>query len=307
MTRKGGMRKLSGGKKPKKYLRTFGVILLALACIAGVELAVCRIMEPALFQRITQPVVQMAHGVWERGQNLTQKVQSAVETYRQEKQEERRQQETTPVSQEIQEPQEDLGTLLQDPEITRFTSRQGQEVLTGGVVELVYFNQGEEPWASAAFGPDPIRGFGCGPTAMSMVVSSLEEQVVDPAKMARLAYEQGYCAPGSGSYLSIVEGMGRYFGLTAQSCGEISARELCQRLASGQLLVALMGPGHFTTGGHFIVLRGATLTGQVLVADPNSRERSLALWDPQLILDELSASRANGAPLWSFSVLGGGG
>ena len=73
----------------------------------------------------------------------------------------------------------------------------------------------------------------------------------------------------------------------------------------GQLLVALMGPGHFTDGGHFIVLRGVTLTGQVLVADPNSRERSLALWDPQLILDELSDSRSSGAPLWCFSALGG--
>lgn len=297
------MRTLSAGKKPKKYARTLGVILLGLVCVAGVELAVCRVMEPDLFQRVTQPVVQVAHGVWQRGQNLTQKVQSAVENYQQEKQE---QQETLPVSQEIQEPQEDPAGLLQDPEITQFAFHQGQEVLTGGVVELVYFNQGEEPWASAPFGPDQVRGFGCGPTAMSMVVSSLNSQVVDPAQMAQLADEQGYCAPGSGSYLSIVEGMAQQFGLTAQPCGEISAGELCQRLASGQLLVALMGPGHFTTGGHFIVLRGATLTGQVLVADPNSRERSLALWDPQLILDELSPSRTNGAPLWSFSAFRGG-
>ena len=54
---------------------------------------------------------------------------------------------------------------------------------------------------------------------------------------------------------------------------------------------------------HFIVLRGVTLTGEVLVADPNSRDRSLALWDAQLILDELSSSRIDGAPLWCFSML----
>lgn len=297
------MRRLRGEKKPKKkYGRVLGVLLLALMCVAGVELAVCRVMEPALFQRITHPVVQLARGAWARGQDLTEQVQSAVETHRQQAQ----QKQAVPVSQEIQEPQEDPGDLLQDPEVTRFVSRQGQEVLTGGVVELAYFNQGEEPWASASFGPDQIKGFGCGPTAMSMVVSTLSGQVVDPARMAQLAAQQGYCAPGSGSYLSVVEGMARYFGLTAQPCGEISAGELCQRLASGQLMVALMGPGHFTTGGHFIVLRGATLTGKVLVADPNSRERSLALWEPQLILDELSASRTDGAPLWCFAALGGG-
>ncbi len=297
------MRRLSGGKRPKKkYRYVLGVFLLALVCVAGVELAVCRVMEPALFQRITQPVVQLAHGVWARGQDLAQQVQSAAESRRQQEQ----QQQAALVSQEIQEPQEDLESLVQDPEITQFSSRLGQEVLTGGVVELAYFNQSEEPWASSAFGPDRMEGFGCGPTAMSMVVSTLSGQVVDPAAMAQLAAQQGYCAPGSGSYLSIVEGMAQHFGLTAQSCGEISSEELCQRLATGQVMVALMGPGHFTTGGHFIVLRGATLTGQVLVADPNSRERSLALWEPQLILDELSASRTDGAPLWCFDALGGG-
>lgn len=279
-----------------------GVLLLGLMCVAGVELAVCRYMDPELFDRITQPAVQAAQDLWERGQELSGQIKQSVGKSQSSEEEP---EEEVPVSQEIQEPEESQVPLIQDPEITRFVSRPQGETLTGGVVELVYFNQGEDPWADAPYGPDHIRGFGCGPTAMSMVVSTLTRSVVDPAQMAQLAYEQGYCAPGSGSYLSIVEGLAEHFGLTAQSCGEISAQELCRRLASGQLLVALMGPGHFTTGGHFIVLRGATLTGQVLVADPNSRERSLALWDPQLILDELSASRAHGAPLWGFSVLGG--
>ena len=77
--------------------------------------------------------------------------------------------------------------------------------------------------------------------------------------------------------------------------------ELLEELLSGKVLVALMGPGHFTNRGHFILLRGVTLSGQVLVADPNSAERSLSVWDPQLILDELSKSTNNGAPLWSIA------
>ena len=68
------------------------------------------------------------------------------------------------------------------------------------------------------------------------------------------------------------------------------------------MLVALMGKGHFTTGGHFILIRGVTLSGDVLVADPNSLERSLQTWDPQLILDELSSARDHGAPLWILSA-----
>ena len=63
-------------------------------------------------------------------------------------------------------------------------------------------------------------------------------------------------------------------------------------------MVALMGPGHFTSGGHFILLHGLTLGGEVLVADPYSREKSLMTWDPQLIIDELSATHSDGGPLW---------
>ena len=37
-----------------------------------------------------------------------------------------------------------------------------------------------------------------------------------------------------------------------------------------------MSAGHFTSGGHFILLRGVTLDGNILVADPNSRARSSA-------------------------------
>ena len=157
--------------------------------------------------------------------------------------------------------------------------------------------------ASRPFGPDPISGYGCGPTALSMLVSSLTDQDINPEEMAAWAYEHGYCAPGSGSYLSIVEGVSQAYGLSAESVPDLSPGELRQDLSSGHIFVALMGSGHFTSSGHFILLRGVTLDGKILVADPNSRERSLAAWDPEVILAELSQSRSSGAPLWRFSTL----
>lgn len=286
-------------KKHRKHLRTVGLVVLALACIAGVELAVCRFAEPELFRRITAPVSQAARSAWDWGKDLVGELKEAVSAASTQEQEEE-----PPVDQKIQEPTQEA-QLIQDPKVTQFDYRGDREVLTGGVIELIYYNQGEEPWANALYGRDPISGYGCGPTAMAMVVSSLSGQAVDPAQMAEIACEEGCWAPRSGSYLSIVQDLGQRFGLETRSCGIITADELCQRLASGELLVALMGPGHFTSGGHFIVLRGVSLTGEILVADPNSRERSLALWDPQLILDELSGSRTNGAPLWSFTAVGG--
>jgi hypothetical protein len=99
----------------------------------------------------------------------------------------------------------------------------------------------------------------------------------------------------------VVAGTAQAYSLQVESLAGCSQEELCDALLAGKMLVALMGPGHFTNGGHFILLRGVTLDGKILVADPNSRERSLTLWDPQLILDELSSSTSDGAPLWALS------
>ena len=276
--------------KRHRALKAVGLLALALVCIGGMELLVCRFAAPELYKKVTAPVSALVQRALDGGAQLTQALS--------------REDEEPPVDQKVSEPADGEVPPAEDPAVTEFVTRNGQEVLTGGVVDLVYYNQGEAPWADAAYGPDEIRGYGCGPTSMAMLISSLTGETLDPAHAAREAYEAGYCAPGSGSYLSVVEGMASRYGLSAEPCGDLSAEELCQQLASGNVFVALMGKGHFTDGGHFILLRGATLEGNVLVADPNSRERSLAGWDPQLILDELSPSRSNGAPLWRFSTLG---
>ena len=57
-------------------------------------------------------------------------------------------------------------------------------------------------------------------------------------------------------------------------------------MASGKLIVALMSKGHFTSSGHFMVLRGVTSEGKILVADPASKKRSEQEWDISIILDE---------------------
>jgi hypothetical protein len=276
-------------KKPK-IGRIVGAILgLAIVCIVGVELAVCRFADPALFQQVTQPVSSAFHSIH---QAILPVIASANSSNKE-----------LPDNQLASNPELEDDRSTQDPAVTEFTVQDGTEFLTGGNLPLVYFNQSESPWAEEYFGPDPIKGYGCGPTAMAMVVSSLSGELVDPAEMADWADQAGYCAPGSGSYPSLILGVADAFGLEAEGWTDWSAEQLSQSLASGKIFVALMSKGHFTSNGHFIILRGITLQGEVLVADPNSRDRSLIAWDPQLILDELSATRSSGAPLWCFSTL----
>ena len=68
------------------------------------------------------------------------------------------------------------------------------------------------------------------------------------------------------------------------------------------MIIAIMGAGHFTSSGHFIVLRGVTEDGKILVADPVSYNRSTTEWDVSTILSEVK-NAGSGGPFWSLSLI----
>ena len=119
--------------------------------------------------------------------------------------------------------------------------------------------------------------------------------------MADWAYENGYRCEGSGSFHSLIPEGARYFGLNVEGATRYEGQKIADALASGKLVVAIMGPGHFTTGGHFMVLRGVTAEGKILVADPGSYKRTGMEWDLSIILDESRRGAAAGGPFWIIS------
>jgi len=292
--------------RPVRYLL---IILLAVVCIGGAELLACRLFEPALYEDLMEPVREKAAETWDgvrqTGAVLANRAEAAGTSIRgwlkevTAKPPEPEVEEATALSQpELPPPKE-----LLDPLISDIVEREGVEYLTGGGVEIAYYDQTDEARAEQLYGTDPLGTHGCGPTAMAMAVSSLTEELVDPADMARLCVDRGYWCRGHGSYLSIVQGVAEAYGLECESVDldGLDEEDLYFRLSAGDVAVALMTRGHFTKGGHFILLRGTTLAGEILVADPASRERSLIPWDLSLILDELSPSRHDGAPFWILS------
>jgi hypothetical protein len=62
-----------------------------------------------------------------------------------------------------------------------------------------------------------------------------------------------------------------------------------------------MSKGHFTSGGHFIVIRGVTAEGKILVADPASVKRSGTEWNLGLIVNESNRNAGAGGPFWALS------
>ena len=313
-------------------------LLLALFCIGTVELIACRFFDPALFDAITAPVINAAvtavdtvrsaarsagEAVGELSERVCLQIEDAIEDAK-EKRADREleklqaQQAAEPdipdTATPPEEPEDQRATApllnipssICDPSVTELRTIGEREVLTGGPIKVVCYLQSDERWGNLKYGSDRISSHGCGPTAMAMVVSSMTDTLILPQDMAKWAVDHGYWARRSGSYHSIVIGTATAFGLQAEGYPLRDTDSLREELMSGNLFVALMGPGHFTQSGHFIILRGVTLSGDILVADPGSLERSLTAWDAQLILDELSKSTADGSPLWIISAPGNG-
>ncbi len=296
--------------KQNNFLRNLLLSLLLLTlCVGATELAFCHKADPRLFYEVTGPVISVSKTAAVSAANAISsaaastykavssaaasvstalssaaKTVSSIFTFK-----------TVTINEPTDSASASDGTA--PAPVTELDTSTDKEILTGGT-PLYYYNQKDEAWAYQLFGNDNIGSYGCGPTALAMTVSSLVRFDTDPAKMASWCASEGYWAPGDGSYLSIVKGTADHFGLQCVSLGKPTADVLREKLGSGGVIVALMGRGHFTRGGHFILLHGVTEDGKILVADPNSRENSLALWDAETIVSELSSSTDSGAPLW---------
>lgn len=287
---------------PRRSFRPGPILAAAAAlCITAGGLGVFALQAPELYSRFAGPILTGFSRIGELGRSALDGASLAAAELA------RAEEEPEEVLEESQQLDDSATTPPPRPrapfEVTSLIERDGQEILTGGAHEIIYYNQTYDRWADAPYGTDRLGGYGCGPTALAMAVSSLTGTAIDPAEMAQWCVEQNYWARKHGSYLSIVSGTAEAYGLTCTplSLEEADTDQVISRLATGQVIVALMGPGHFTSKGHFILLRGVTLDGSILVADPASVERSLTLWDLDLILEELSASRHHGAPLWVLS------
>ena len=93
------------------------------------------------------------------------------------------------------------------------------------------------------------------------------------------------------------DNIGGYGCLPVSGCTTSEPQRILDALADGKLVVAIMSEGHFTSSGHFIVLRGVK-DGQIMVADPASYKRSEQLWDLSIILNEASRRAGAGGPFW---------
>lgn len=175
------------------------------------------------------------------------------------------------------------------------TCTLGQASFNG---KIWYYDQTDykEPYGS--FGT--IATHGCGPTAMAIVVSSLLNAEHNPVELTKYACSNGYCTSG-GTKHDFFAAAAKKYGLTIKQVSRENSDEVLAALSGGKsIIIAIMGPGTFTSDGHFITLTGSD-GNQVFVHDPNNGDgkKFNKLWDFDLIKRE--TSKGTNTPFWIVS------
>ncbi|MEB1814639.1 C39 family peptidase [Adlercreutzia mucosicola] len=158
--------------------------------------------------------------------------------------------------------------------------------------EMPYLYQIDPTWSSAPYAGTDVAEAGCGPTSLAMVYVALTGKTdYDPEAMAAFSESGGYVEEGMTAWRFMRDGAAQ-LGLASRELSP-DAGQVLDALRSGQPVICSVGPGDFTTTGHFIVLAGVADDGGVVVHDPNSPANSAKTWEVDRILGQCRN-------LWAF-------
>lgn len=148
------------------------------------------------------------------------------------------------------------------------------------------FMQWDSRWGYLTYGNDVAGLTACGPVCLSMAaIYVTDDPAYSPEAMIRFAAEEGYYVPGSGSSWTLISQGGSKLGLSVTEL-PLNEGSILRALEAGHPVICAMGPGDFTTTGHFIVITGVR-DGLFTVNDPNSKTNSEYLWQYAVIKDQI--------------------
>ena len=152
--------------------------------------------------------------------------------------------------------------------------------------EVPLFLQWDQQWGYMEYGSDVAGLTGCGPVCLSMVAWYLtEDDAFSPDKIIRFALDNGYYSPGNGSSWTLISEGGVKLGFDVTEIPLVESR-IIKNLEVGNPIICAMGPGDFTTSGHYVVLVGYD-DGMIRINDPNSIVNSQKLWSYEQIESQI--------------------
>lgn len=122
----------------------------------------------------------------------------------------------------------------------------------------VDYKQGDKRWGKVVYTScgnksQTIANSGCGPTSMADIMATWIDGKTTPVEMCRYAVNHGFRTKASGTAWGFFKSIATAYGFTnfVQTKSMATARAALQ---NGALVVASMGPGYWTKGGHYICL-----------------------------------------------------
>ena len=152
--------------------------------------------------------------------------------------------------------------------------------------EVPLLLQWDERWGYTEYAGELMGLSGCGPTCLSMVcLYLLDDASYTPRYIAQFATENGYSVSGNGSSWTLISEGGEKLGLDVTEI-PLDENRIVRNLEVGNPIICVMGPGFFTSTGHFIVMTEYE-DGYVKVNDPNSPNRSEQTWKLTEVMEQI--------------------
>lgn len=148
------------------------------------------------------------------------------------------------------------------------------------------FMQWDQQWGYLEYGDDVAGLTACGPICLSMAAYYLTgDEAMSPDKIIEFAINNDYCVDGNGSTWTLISEGGVKLGFDVTEI-PLDKNRIFNNLEVDNPIICVMGPGDFTTTGHFVVMVGCE-DGMIRINDPNSYENSEKLWSYEQIENQI--------------------
>ena len=161
--------------------------------------------------------------------------------------------------------------------------------------EMPELYQTDPSWARDPYYGETIAKQGFGPASLAMAYVRLTGNTdLRVAEMAEWATAHGYATDGDGRYWSLMDKGASQLGLSSRELGKPTAQALLDELNAGRPVICIMGPGTFTSTGHFIALERVAEDGGIVIRDPISPRNTRKTLGAELIASEAKAAWSRG-------------
>ena len=151
----------------------------------------------------------------------------------------------------------------------------------GDVTQPVDYKQYDSRWGSKMYSnhgdkSQTIKSSGCGPTALADIVASWFDSDFTPVQACDLAVQWGCRTNNDGTAHSFFAQSAQHWPFSGYRT-TTTTTEAIEAIKAGCLVVALMGKGYWTNGGHYICLwKYDPVKDELYANDPASPDRKKA-------------------------------